>query len=357
MPHTLPHRRRYLPSALQRVTRALVVAGLLLPASLAAQKVDSLVMVNDDVITGEIKELARGKLSYKTDDMGTLSIKWDKVKRLKTMHFYEIEMSSGWKYFGSLAWSAEDYRLVVVLTAADTLDMHDIVSISRIRAGFFQRTDGYVDLGLSITRANNQKEWTLGTQVRYRGQKWAGSLTGNSYFRFQDDSASNTSRNNVIGRADRLFKGKWSAGLTLTVEQNEELNLDLRQTTGFGGGYSVTRTNDHVLRLNSSLLATNERYSTSTEGTTSLEILFGADYEAFQFDSPKLDLTTSLSVTPSISDLGRVRVQWDFRTSYELISDFFLGLKGFVTYDSRPPTADAVNTDYSVNFTIGWSWS
>jgi len=104
-------------------------------------------------------------------------------------------------------------------------------------------------------------------------------------------------------------------------------------------------------------LATNERYSTSPDVTTSLEILFGVDYEAFHFDSPKLDLTTSLSVTPSISDLGRVRVQWDFRTSYDLISDFVLGLKGFVTYDSRPPTADAVNADYSVNFTIGWSWS
>jgi len=346
-----------LPIALRRLTRALVVAALFVPASLAAQKVDSLVMINDDVITGEIKELARGKLSYKTDDMGTLSIKWDKVKRLKTEHYYEIVMSSGWKYFGSLAWPDEDYRMVVVLTSADTLDMHRVVSISRIRAGFFQRTSGYVDLGFSVTRANLQTEWTLGAQARYRAQKWAGSLTGNSYFRFQEDTSSNTSRNNLVGRADRLFKGKWSTGLTLSVEQNEELNLDLRQITGFGVGYSLTRTNDHTLLLNSSLLATNEKYSTSADGTTSLEILFGANYEAFRFDSPKLDLTVGLSVIPSLSDLGRVRTQLDFRTSYELIADFFLGLKGFVTYDSRPPTEDAVKADYSVNFTIGWSWS
>lgn len=157
MPLTPSRRCSYLPPALQRAARTLVVAGLFLPASLAAQKVDSLVMVNDDVITGEINELTRGKLSYKTDDMGTLSIKWDKVKRLKTMHYYEIEVSSGWKYFGSLAWPDEDYRIVVVLTSADTLDMHDVVSISRIRASFFQRTSGYVDLGFSVTRANNQK--------------------------------------------------------------------------------------------------------------------------------------------------------------------------------------------------------
>jgi hypothetical protein len=357
MLHTSSGRCRYPLSALRRVTRALVVAGLFLPASLAAQKVDSLVMINDDVITGELKELTRGKLSYKTDDMGTLSIKWDKVKRLKTTNYYQIEVESGWKYFGSLAWPAEDYRVVVVLTEADTLDMHDVVSISRIRAGFFQRTSGYVDLGFSVMRANRQTEWTLGAQVKYRAPKWAGSLTGNSYFRFQEDTASNTSRNNLAGRADRVFKNKWSIGLTLSVEQNEELNLDLRQITGLGGGYSVTRTNDHTLRLNSSLLATNEKYSTSADGTTSMEVLFAADFQAFRFDSPKLDLTTSVSVTPSISDLGRVRTQWDFRTSYELIADFYVGLKGFITYDSRPPTEDAVKADYSVNFTIGWSWS
>ena len=357
MLRTSSRRCRYLPFALRRLTRVLVVAGLFVPASLAAQKVDSLMMINDDIITGEIKELIRGKLSYKTDDMGTLSIKWDKVKRLKTNHYYEIEVESGWKYFGSLAWPAEDYRIVVVLTSADTLDMHDVVSISRIRAGFFQRTSGYVDFGFSVMRANRQSEWTLGAQARYRAEKWAGSLTGNSYFRFQEDTASNTSRNNLIGRADRLFKNKWSTGLSLSVEQNEELNLDLRQITGFGVGYAVTRTNDHTLFLNSSLLATNEKYSTSPDGTTSLEILFGVDFEAFRFDSPKLDFTSRLTVTPSISDLGRVRTQWDFRASYELVSDFFLGLKGFITYDSRPPTEDAVKGDYSVNFTIGWSWS
>ena len=354
----LQHLRRYSGSRFPlRLGILLAAGGFALPQYAAAQKVDSLVMLNGDVITGEIKELTRGKLSYKTDDMGTLSIKWDKVKRLKTANYYEIEVSSGWKYFGTLAWPDEDYHIVVLLTSADTLEMHEVVSISRIKAGFLERTSGYVDLGFSLTRANNQKEWTLGAQARYRAQKWAGSLTGNSYFRFQDDTASNTSRNNLVGRADRLFKGKWSAGLTLSLEQNEELNLDLRQITGLGVGYSLTRTNDHVLRVNTSLLATNELFSTSPEATTNLELLVGADYQAFRFDSPKLDLTTGLTVTPSLTDLGRVRVNWDFRTSYELFSDFFLGLKGFFAYDSSPPTEDAVKQDYSLNFTVGWSWS
>jgi len=355
--HNFPQRLAWSRSGSIWALLVLVLGGLALPQYGAAQKVDSLVMINGDVITGEIKDLTRGKLNYKTDDMGTLSIKWDKVKRVKTDNYYEVQLSSGWKYFGSLAWPTEDYQLVVQLTSADTLDMHEVVGISRIKAGFFARTSGYIDFGFSLTRANKQTEWTFGAQAKYRAPKWAGSLTGNSYQRFQDDTASNTSRNNIVGRADRLFGGKWSSGLTLSLEQNEELNLDLRQITGFGAGFGVTRSNDHNLYLSSSLLATNEKFSTSAEGTTSLEIRVGAEFEAFRFDSPKLDINTTLSATPSLTDLGRVRVNWDFRTSYEVFSDFYLGLKGFFHYDSRPPTEDAVNQDYSVNFTVGWSWS
>lgn len=334
-----------------------MVAGLSLPASLAAQKADTLVMRNGDVITGEVKDVSHGKLSYKTDDMGTLSVKWDKVHMVVTRNYFEIEMSNGWKYYGSLDWPTEPRKIVVVLTSADTLDMAQVVGIQRIRSGFVARTNGYVDLGFNLTRANNQTEWTLGFQGNYRGPKWGGTLTGSSYFRFQKDTASNTSRNSLSISGLKFLKNKWSAVASITGEQSEETNLDLRTTTGGGAGYDLVRSNRMELRTFGSLVATNEKYSTSPESTLSLELLFGGDWQAFKFDSPKLDLQTTLLVFPSLSDIGRIRTQWDLRISYEVYSDFFVGLKGFLTYDNRPPTTDAVKVDYRANFTIGWSWS
>lgn len=366
MPEPKPHapmmpspRQPRLPTASRAVALGVGLACLLLavPGALRAQKTDSLVMNNGDIITGELKELTHGKLSYGTDDMGTLSIKWDKVFQLKSRNYYEITMHSGWKYYGSLGWPTEDGKLVVVLTEADTLDMAEVVDINRIRSRFLERTNGYIDLGFSLTRANNQKEWTLGAKGNYRGPKWGGSLEINSYFRFQEDTASNTSRNTVSLTGRRFFPRKWSAVASITAEQNEELNLDLRTITGGGPAYDVIRTNSMILQALAGLVATNERYSTSPDATLSIEVLLGGAWDAFQFDSPKLDLQTSLSVFPSLSDLGRVRTQFDFRFSYELLSDFTVGLTGFVTYDSRPPTTDAVNLDYRTSFTIGWKWS
>lgn len=96
--------------------------------------------------------------------------------------------------------------------------------------------------------------------------------------------------------------------------------------------------------------------STSLDTTTNLELLLGGDWKVFHLDSPKLDISTTVSVIPSITDLGRVRLQWDYRLSHEVLSDFFVGLKGFVSYDSRPPTTNAVKSDYRLNFTVGWTW-
>ena len=43
----------------------------------AAQRTDVVELRNGDEITGEIKELARGKLKFKTDDMGTIYVEWE----------------------------------------------------------------------------------------------------------------------------------------------------------------------------------------------------------------------------------------------------------------------------------------
>src|SRR5688572_25888340 len=59
--------------------------------STAAPKTDTIVLVNGNAITGEVKRLDRGILSYSTDYMGTLNIEWDKVAQLRSTQLMEIE--------------------------------------------------------------------------------------------------------------------------------------------------------------------------------------------------------------------------------------------------------------------------
>ena len=90
--------------------------------------------------------------------------------------------------------------------------------------------------------------------------------------------------------------------------------------------------------------------------TVSGEAVVGGDFLAFRFDSPKLDANTSLYVFPSVTDLGRVRIQFDTRFSYELLKDFTVALTFYDSFDSRPPTAGVEKNDFGVTFGLGWKF-
>ena len=98
-------------------------------APLAAQKTDTVVIRNGDILTGEIKKLHRGKLEYSTDDFGTVYIEWDKIIKLISVHYFEFELREGGKLYGKLPDTTVTLQLVIVLPtfSVDTVEMDDVV--------------------------------------------------------------------------------------------------------------------------------------------------------------------------------------------------------------------------------------
>ena len=69
--------------------------ALAAPSLAAAREMtDSVVMVNGDRITGQIMGMSRGKLDYKTDDIGRISIEWLKVVQVTSTYAFEVRL--GW---------------------------------------------------------------------------------------------------------------------------------------------------------------------------------------------------------------------------------------------------------------------
>ena len=112
--------------------RCVVAAGLALAlraAQATAQKTDSVWIRNGDRITGEVKSMSRALLKYSTDDLGTISIEWTNVTRIYSPSTFEIQVTSGRKYYGSLR-LAPNGR---VLVGDNLLVLSEIVSLARIR--------------------------------------------------------------------------------------------------------------------------------------------------------------------------------------------------------------------------------
>ena len=311
-----------------------------------------MVLVNGNNINGEIMGLARGKLDYKTDDAGRLSIEWLKVVRVTSTYTYEVETSAGERRYSALRLPSGGGDGAVQLDDGTTIPIADVVALVPLEAGFFSRLSAYLDLGFALAKAN--KAVTLNTDglVAYRGERMGTSLQYSLYV--QDSSNVATASNGSIQLIGDLYFGRWMAQLSLGAEQNSELDLKLRLTLSGGAAYSAIQNNSMELTAKAGLAGVREQYSTGDPSWYLTGYLAGS-WEVFRYDSPKLDAGISVAAYPYFTDLGRVRVETNIRVKYELFSDFNVGLNVSDTYDSRPPESGS-NNDYNLSVTIGWSY-
>jgi len=325
---------------------------LVLGAGLAhAQKTDSVWIRNGDRITGEVKSLSRALLKYSTNDLGTIYIEWDKVVRVSSPATFEVQLSSGQKYYGSLGLSRDGS----VVLGVDTLALAEIVTITPIRGKLVSRIDGYLDLGFSYQKANKTVQLTSGARVRYRGPR-VETIFDITTFREDREDAEETARLSTSFTERLLLANRWNTGFVIGYDRNEELDLAGRgRLVGFGGR-TLNRSNHIDVRASGGLVLTRERYFSSDSTSTGVEGLLGIWFAAFRYDQPKLDAALSSQAYPSFTVQGRVRLQNDLRVSYELVKDFMLTVTVFDSYDSKPQAAGVTKNDFGTTLAISWTF-
>jgi hypothetical protein len=329
----------------------------LFPSPAWARNSDVVILRNGDRISGEVKGLSRGKLDFSTDDAGRLSIEWIKVRTLTSPFPYDVEMGSGETHFGRLVPSARDGYVVVQDLTTDTLRIPSVVGITSLDSGFLQRVKSYLDMGFTLAKAHKATTFSLGGEVDYRAPEFGTALKFDAYAQGQEEIAT-TVRNSARETFSWYLPDRWSLVGLLQFEHNDELSLEHRFSYGGALERGLKQTNGSQVTLGAGLVGIQEQFS-SLEGSTSsssVEALTVLNWDAYRFDSPKLDFSTSMAVFPSLSDLGRVRGQIELRTKYELFKDFNVGVQFSDNFDSRPPEADVSNNDYITTLTIGWSY-
>jgi hypothetical protein len=335
------------------VAASLALCALTVPGPAAGrEKTDLVVLVNGNNINGEIMGLSRGKLDYKTDDAGRLSIEWLKVVRVTTTYTYEVETTAGVKRYSPLYAPDGDERGVVQLHDGTRIPVAEIVSLVPIDAGFFSRLSAYFDLGYTLAKANNASTLNADGFVGYRGERMGTSLLFNLYLQATNRTPAATSA--TIQWLGDLYFGRWTATVGAVAQENSELDLNLRLILLSGARYSAIQTNLMELLAGAGLAAIREQYTTG-DPSWYLAAYVAGSWSMFRYDSPKLDLGLDVSAYPYLTDFGRVLLQGTIRVTYEIFTDFNAGLNFTDTYDSRPPEG-GVNNDFNMSITIGWSY-
>ena len=79
-----------------------------------------------------------------------------------------------------------------------------------------------------------------------------------------------------------------------------------------------------------------------------------AEYQLFRFDEPEVDIFTKLKIIPSLTDIGRVRVEYDLKLRWELVKDLFWEVKFYDSFDSDPRSDSAEKNDYGIVTGVAW---
>jgi Protein of unknown function, DUF481 len=149
-----------------------------------------------------------------------------------------------------------------------------------------------------------------------------------------------------------------TAGLVLcsaTYQRDQELDLDYRGSVGGGVGRWLLHSNRRALSALGGVLLVRERYE-GESAENEVEGLLMVQYAGYQYVGRDVDVNVTYKVLPSLSDSGRLRGELDADVSIETVKNFFVGLSGYDTFDSRPPQADLAQHDYGVTFSLRWKF-
>jgi hypothetical protein len=268
---------------------------------------------------------------------------------------YRVETTGGLRLLGQLATTVPGQLDVVQDTGPVSVAALDVVFIVPIEQRFWRQLDGAFNLGLSYTQSSGVAQLNFSATAVHRRANAQWTASASSYLTAEDDGGDNTSRHAVDLGGVRYF-GRRSLWLFQGgFMRNEELGYDLRGTVSGGVGQFLAHTNRAILAFAGGL-STSREIPVEGDSTQELEGLIIVRQSYFTYDTPKTNITTGVSLFPSLSQWGRVRLEFNGQVNREIVKDFTVGFTIYDSFDNRPPTDGARKNDVGLSLTVGWTF-
>ena len=321
---------------------------------------DIVVLKNGDRLTGEIKGLQRGELKLKADYMAeAVRLDWARVERIESKSTFMISLVDG-KLFTSVVrlhpTSSPETPNFVIGSADNELRVHqlDVIRIIPAAPGFWRRLEGSIDFGFSYTSDNDQYQTQLMATTTYRTGDHAFTASIDTAFSGQPEGNSSARKQFSFDYRKQLTS-RFFVGGVFNLLQSDQQSLKLRTSIGGLAGLNLFQTEHSRLSIFSGMVGTRENYSASigTPRSTNADALAGVDFNTFRFKTA--DIRSRLSLYPSLTTPGRLRLQASSDLHIKLVKDLYLGFHVYESFDSRPPVR-ADRNDLGVSTSLGWKF-
>lgn len=183
-----------------------VIVLLFIQSKGISQKIDTIYHINGNILTGDLKKMVYGVVTWKMDGMGTISLEEVKIKTMKSVKLFEIKMKNGLIYFGSFDTSHVERTVnIVVSNKKSRVNIDDIVEVYPLKRNFWNRTSGQFSLGVNFTKGSNVATIAFSGDLNYRKKRSYIEFTWDDNNTYQGDTLSSSKSDVALGW-QRLLK-------------------------------------------------------------------------------------------------------------------------------------------------------
>ncbi len=317
---------------------------------------DTIRLFNNDLLVGEIKKMDQSVITFKTKYSDKdFRIKWHKIKELYTNRYFIISMSDGRRLTSDIKSIKKKDRKVSLQAGVNSFeeDLLSIIYLDPIGKSFLSRFTVDIDFGITLTKANNLRQYTSNLSVTYIEDKWSADGFFKSVFSTQDE-INDLKRNEARLGYQYYLPNDWFLQFNADYLSNDEQLLKLRSTYKGGLGYYIAHNNSLYFGAAAGLAWTTEKYTDGTSNRQSGEAYLGLGFN--KYDIGDLSLLSSLVVYPSFTENGRLRTDFNFDMKYDLPFDLYIKSSLNYNYDNKP-IEGASREDYVFTTSFGWEFN
>lgn len=317
---------------------------------------DSLIFAGGNVVVGEIKEMSRGVLTIETDYSDSdFKIEWEKVLELYSDQLYTFNLSDRRLLTSARIETRAPGRFFLKGQVNEgEVGGEEIAYFRQLDDSFWSKMSASIDLGFSLTKASNLRQYNASANVGYKSDQWTINGTYREV-RSEQDEVDPINRTDAAIAGDYMLRNGIFFGASLNFLSNTEQLIDLRTTGGLGSGYYFIRNNHLYWNGFIGVAINNENFTEVPEQTSSdresYEGIVGTELN--MYDVGDINLMTNFYWYPSFTEEGRNRIDYRFDVSYDLPLDFYVKAGITLNYDSDPAPG-ASDTDYVIVTGFGW---
>jgi putative salt-induced outer membrane protein YdiY len=328
---------------------------------------DVLVLKNGDRLTGTFVRITDGKLAFKADLAGDVTVGLDDVRTFETVEPIEVHLKDG-TVIQSRARQDQPGRLALEATdilKAQSFVFADIAAVnppSRPKV----KWAGNVTAGLTSTHGNTFSEnGSMSFKATRRSEKDRTNIFGRYMVSRTKETDALTGKEDKVtteesfitgGKYDYFFSKKLYSYISGNFKKDHIADLDSRIITGVGCGYQWIESDKMNFSSDLGLSILCEQYTTHGKTTRSDELAvqmgYNFDKELYKGINFFHNIVYYPSVTGSVSDYY---LTTDAEVRIALNRSMFGSFKAILDYDSTP-AENVGGTDTKYILGVGWSF-